>query len=46
MKEFVEVIHEADRCHIELLLRVIGGQVCQKRHRIMLKSVISARDLP
>lgn len=34
MKESIVVIQVVDRCRIELLLRVISGQVCQKRHRI------------
>lgn len=46
MKECEVVIQEVDRCHIELLLRVTGGQVCKEKLRIILKCVINARDLP
>ena len=45
MKEYVEVIQGVDHCHTELLLKVIGGQACKKKHKNMLKSVINARDL-
>ena len=41
----MEVIWWADRYHIELLHKGIGGLVCKKRHKSMLKSVINARDL-
>ena len=45
MKGYVEVIQEANCCHIVLLLRVSGGQVCREKHKIMLKSVTSAKSL-
>ena len=41
----MEVIREADRYHIELLHKGIGGLVCKKSRKSMLKSVINARDL-
>ena len=46
MKEFVIVIWEEGRCHIGPILKVIGGQVCRKKLRIMLGNAISARGLP
>ena len=46
MKESVVVIWGEGRYLIKLLLKVTGGQVCRKRHRIMLKNVINARGLP
>jgi len=45
MKEYVEVLQEADHCHIELLLKVTSGQVCKKKHKTMLKSVINTKGL-
>jgi len=45
MKEYIEVIHGANHCHIGLLLRIIGGRACRKRHKSMLKNVISAKSL-
>ena len=41
----MEVIRGADRYHIELLPKDIGGLVCKKRRKRMLKSVINAKDL-
>jgi len=41
----VEVIQEVCRCHIELLLKGIGGEVCRKKYKSMLKNVISAKNL-
>ena len=45
MKEYMEVIQGANPYHTELSLRVTGGPVCKKKHKNMLKSVISAKDL-
>ena len=45
MKEYVEVILGADRCHKVLLLRVTGGQACKKKHKIMLRRVVNAKGL-
>ena len=46
MKGSMVVIQEEGCYHIGPLLRVIVGQVCRKKLRIMLGSVISARGLP
>ena len=44
MKEFVEVIQEEDLYLIELLLKDTGGRACKRKHKSMLKNVISVRD--
>ena len=41
----MEVIREADRYHIELLPKDIGGLVCKKMCRSVLRSVLNAIDL-
>ena len=46
LHEGMVVIQEEGRYHIGLLLRVINGQVCRKKLRIMLGSAISAKGLP
>ena len=46
MKESVVVIQKEGHYGIGLLLRGTNGQICRKKLRIMLKSVISARGLP
>ena len=46
MKKSVVVTQEEGRYHIGPLLRVIGGQVCRKKLKIMLGSAISAIGLP
>ena len=45
MKEFAEATQEEDLCLIEPSLRVIGGQICKRKHRNMSRSVINAKDL-
>ena len=45
MKGYMEVIRGADHYHIELLPKDIGGLVCKRRHKSMLKSVINAKNL-
>ncbi|XP_065635165.1 uncharacterized protein LOC136069941 [Quercus suber] len=45
MRESVEAIHGVDFCLTEPLLRDIGGQACNRKHRNMLKSVTNAKDL-
>ena len=42
MKEFVEVILEADPQHIGPLLKVTGGQICREKLWNTLKNVTSA----
>ena len=42
MKEFMEVILEADPLHIGPLLKVTGAQICREKFWNTLKSVISA----
>ena len=44
MKEFVEVTQEEDLYLTEPLLKDTGGRVCKRKHRNMLKNVISVRD--
>jgi len=46
MKEFMEVIPGEGPCHIELLPKGIGGLVCKRLLKIMLRSVTSIRDTP
>ena len=46
MKESMVVIRGEGRYLIKLLLKVTGGHVCRKRHRIMLKYMINARGSP
>ena len=41
----MEVIQGVGCCHIEPLLKSIGGHVCRKKHKSTLTSVISAKDL-
>ena len=41
----MEVILGEGPWHIELSPKGIGGLVCKKRHKSMLKSVISAKSL-
>ena len=45
MKGYLEVIQGANLYHIELLSKGIGGLVCKKRRKSMLKSVINVRNL-
>ena len=45
MREFVGVTQGEDPYLVGLLLRDIGGQVCKRRHRNMLRNVISVKDL-
>ena len=45
MKEFVEVTQEEDLSLTEPLLKDTGGQECKRKHKNMLKNVISVRDL-
>ena len=45
MIEYVEVTQGAGYCHIEPLLKGIGGQVCKKKHKSTLNSVISVKGL-
>ena len=33
MKEFVEAIREEDLCLTEPSLKVIGSQICRKKHK-------------
>ena len=44
MKEFVEVTHEENFYLTEPLLKDIGGRACKRKHKSMLKNVISVRD--
>ena len=45
MKEFVEVTQEEDLYLTEPLLKDTGGRACKRKHRNMLKNVISVRDM-
>ena len=44
MKGFVGVTQEEDPYLIRLLLRDTGGRACKRRHRNMLRNVISVKD--
>ena len=44
MKEFVEVTQEEDLYLTKSLLKDIGGRACKRKHKSMLKNVISVRD--
>ena len=44
MKEFVEVTQEEDLYLTEPLLKDIGGRAFKRKHKNMLKNVISVRD--
>ena len=43
MKGFVGVTQEEDPYLIELLLKDTGGRACKRRHRNMLRNVISVK---
>jgi len=45
MNEFVENTQEEDLYLTEPLFKDIGGQVCKRKHKSMLKNAISVRDL-
>ena len=44
MKEFVEVTQEEDLYLTEPLLKDTGGRACKRKHKSMLKNVISVKD--
>ena len=44
MKEFVGITQGENPYLIRLLLRDTGGQACKRRHRNMLRNVISVKD--
>ena len=46
MKEFMGVIQEEDLYLTEPLPKDIGGWVCRRKPKNMLRSVINAKDLP
>ena len=45
MKEFVGVTQEEDLCPTEPSLKDIGGRVCRRKPKNMLRSVINAKGL-
>ena len=45
MKEFVEVTQEEDIYLTEPLFKDTSGRACKRKHKNMLKNVISVRDL-
>ena len=44
MKEFMKVTHEENLYLTEPLFKDTGGQACKRKHKNMLKNVISVRD--
>ena len=44
MKGFMRVTQEEDPYLIGLLLRNTGGRACKRRHKNMLRNVISVKD--
>ena len=46
MKAFVRVIQGEGPYHTGPLLKDIGGQICRRKHRIMLENATSVKDSP